>query len=256
MEKITDKTALKILFALCVTIMFAPIFFAAFISCEKTEENSATEIPEFKEVQTTVTLDSLYRWAGVDRNLRAGDGNFKFVWVGDGFSNQNNWFFDSLCNRQEAFLKTVYPFDSLWQNSKLSFERKLAKGNFNCVVLGFEALDCNWSKVNKAVLSSQPDHIHVFAYNQGYGTGNGGISVTGVGNTDLITATWFCLYYWREERISGHEIGHGLGCDHALTPTYPANLMSQATNGGCELGSVFLPHQHPTILNHINSRIN
>ena len=210
----------------------------------------------------SMTLDSLRKMAADSGliNLRAAnDGIFDIQWLEDKFNNQNLWFFDSLCNQQEAFIKTVWPFDSLWQAGLLRFERKVVNGHFNCTATpGLEsALICNWNKVYKAAFSngSQPDYVHIFSYNNGVGTGNGGLSVTGVGNESLITAPWQCLYWIREPKISSHEMGHGLGCDHALMPTYIANLMSQATSGGCALGSMYLPHHQQIILNYINLRL-
>lgn len=184
------------------------------------------------------------------------DGIFDWVWLGDGFNQQNKYIFDQHCDHAEAFFKTLHPFDSLWTSGKLKFHRKLVTGNLNCKYFGFESIDCNWDKVVKAAFTDgiQPDFVHVFALGKGYGTGNGGIAVLGIGTGQPSSAD-LCDYWFKLVRLDGHEDGHAFGLAHALIPTCPANLMSQATNGGCFLGSTYLDFQQQTILNYIKSKI-
>lgn len=246
------KKRYLILLLLGIAFSIAVYFFA----CEK-QQNKPDPVEDFKEMKMSMTLDSLYAMAGVDNLRAAADGIFDIIWLGDGFNQQNKYIFSQHCDHAENFLKVTYPFDSLWAANKLRFTRKLVTGNLNCNFYGFESLICNWDKVYRAAFANGllPDFIHIFSLGNGFGTGNGGVSVLGIG-TGMPGSLDQCYYWLKLPRMDGHEMGHGLGLDHAFIPTYPANLMSQATNGGCELGSTYLPKDHPTILNYIRSRIN
>lgn len=249
-------------FLFLMLLFYVPVIFWA-TSCNKEELNTEiTTVPgtEFKEYKITQTLNDAYCMAqdsGWINSRFANDGIFDLVWLGDGFNQQNKWFFDSLCDHQQAFIHAT--LDSLFNanNIQIRFTRKLARGNFNCVSTGGldAALTCNWDKIVKAAFSNgdMPDFIHIFSYNNGYGTGNGGIGITGVGNESLLTSPWVCPYWEREPKISGHEDGHAFGLAHDFTV---GNLMWYATNGGCALGNNYLPYQQQTILNYIDSRIN
>lgn len=168
------------------------------------------------------------------------DGKINIVWLGDGFGRKALSFFDDLCDAQEAFMLSLEPFAS--NVADIQFQRKLAKGNLNCTNSGFEVTTCNWGKIiQQGIINGvAPDLIHVFAYGQGYGTGNGGISVTGVGTLATVTQPWSCDYYVREPKISMHEMGHAMGLAHKLiSQGFLANIMSEATNGGCGIGNAF-----------------
>lgn len=241
--------------------------------CQKPCDSTVGTIDsvERKEIKLTMTLDSLRKGASDSGlvNLRvANDGIFDYMEIADNFNQQNYWFFDSICSHQEAFMKALHPFDSLWAIGKLRFVRVYAKGNFNCKSTGGldAALTCNWDKIKKVAYANgaNPDFIHIFSYNNNYGTGNSGIGITGVGNESLLTSPWSCPYYTtiqeilagldpgREPKISGHEDGHGFGLDHYFPEI---NLMWYATSGGCALGYNFLPFQQDIVLSYIKSKI-
>lgn len=167
------------------------------------------------------------------------DGKINVVWLGDGFGNKRLDFFNDLCDAQEEFMLSLEPFAT--NEADIQFQRKLAKGNLNCVNSGFEVTTCNWAKaIQQGTINGvTPDIIHIFSYGNGFGTGNGGISITGVGTLATVTQPWACPYYTREPKISMHEMGHAMGLGHKLVPEFAANIMSQATNGGCEIGNAF-----------------
>lgn len=258
-----------------IKLLLSIVIIISILSCRtsKVFVINMTQPPKdtaLKEVKLYMTLDSLERTEGKENNLRAAtnDGIFDYDLIGDGFPQQKQWFFDSLCAHQEAFVHAT--LDSLLNANhiQIRFKRIIAKGNFNCVSTGGldAALDCNWTKIYKTAYANgaQPDFIHIFSYNNGYGTGNGGISITGVGNESLLTSSWKCPYYvfielilagydpGREPKIGGHEDGHAYGLEHYFLQ---GGLMWYATSGGCALGRNYLPFQFPIILTYIKSRI-
>lgn len=224
------------------------------VSCDKEKA-----IPEFRDVKMTMTLDSLYKMAADSGlvNLRAShDGIFDWLTIGDNFGHSDEWIFNQQTDSLEAFIKTVHPFDSLWPLGKLVFHRKLAQGNFNCKSTGGldAALVCSWPKIMKAAFGDglNPDFVHIFSLNNGFGTGNAGIGILGIG-IGQPSSVDLCYYWQKLPRLSGHEDGHGMGLDHFFD--YP-NLMWFCTNGGCDLAPFYIPTHQQIIVNYINSRIN
>lgn len=242
------------------------LFFASLIICCK-EENvpviiqdttaSSVKIPEFICYPTHDSANVLQSF----RAKRSSDGVFRVALLGNKFNNQTKSLFFQDCAWIMDDATTLAPVDSFYNDTIIEFTIKLVKGNFNCTTIGTvgsEALDCNWNKIIDA--AGNADLIGVLSYGDGFGTGNGGIGVLGVGtntSTPEIDLYYGCSLQYRIKELFNHETwGHGTGCNHAFPPQYSRNIMGMATNGGCELGNTFIPEHQQIIINYINSRIN
>lgn len=242
-----------------VMIAFYGCIILCATGCEKTEIKPAIT-PEFICLPAYDSTNALQSFQAA-RSIP--DGILNVVLLGNKFNNQTKNLFFQDCAWIMDDATTLHPVDSFNSIGEIQFTIKLAKGNFNCTAIGgvgSEALNCNWDKIIQAAGNSpQPDLIGVLSYGDGFGTGNTGIGVLGVGTNTTTTAIdlyYGCSLQYRITELFDHETwGHGTGCAHAFIPQYPNNIMSYAINGGCGLGNTFIPEHQQIISNYINSRI-
>lgn len=232
--KISDNTALKILFTFCVIVMFAPIFFAAIISCEKQE-------PIEEEIIDTTIYDSKINVQSVSRS---GDGFYDFAFIFYNYKGQSglNFFLQDAANSRAALMYWLSTFDTIYHidTNLVRVHFKATNQNLKCNDNNLtinEGVSCKWSLVysianNVADGAFTVDRIGVFGNEKGSGGSDGDKAFyTGMGNhfnpwCNFISAAF--------SGIMWHELLHTYYINHV---DFPCNKGSGAftTNGGCAM---------------------
>lgn len=176
------------------------------------------------------------------------------VILGNGFGQKLESQFISYANTVKANLLKREPFAS--RASVLNFHIVNSKQNLNCkpVANGLdESLQCTFTKVKAALKGIPANIVLVIDWLNGYGGANGQIAAVGINKLiDPFAGDLnYCTKDIKARAFDGlaiHETGHAFGCDHELDP-FNGNVMSFATNGGCDLVGKPFVLRHQTVIN-------
>lgn len=249
--KATDKTAMKILFAACLVIMFTPIFFAAFISCEKI--NTTDE-----EIIDTLIYDNrlfISELGGRDVLI---DTTFDLFVLGSDYKGREGL---NLFLRDADSVGRVNHYIESFSGNIIRTHIKNVKQNLGCNdnAIGnnnVETITCNEQKIIDIVNSMSAnlfyvDAVAVFANGKGHGSHSGGkIFIIGTGNHISMP---FCEFYEGLQKKYGHEFGHLFGLSHENTTLH---FMNDGTSGGCDAGDIYTLWQQEIIIHYIDSITN